>query len=236
MKDDSPPMSERFVRGDHDITLQADAATLLFSTAAAGDFADPTERDTEWLEELSSVKRERWAQDQQVHGTEVRVVDDAARSAAWSAPVDAQLTTAPGVLCLVRVADCVPVLLAGSQGVGAVHAGWKGLHGGIIANAVTALRLRGAPPLTAAIGPCARGCCYEVGEDTLDLFSGVPQAARSGHRLDLADIAKAQLAALQVADVVDTGLCTICSEPDEFFSYRRDGGEAGRMIGAAWLN
>src|SRR5689334_16171041 len=98
----------------------------------------------------------------QVHGTEVR------RRTAPGGPVtkeDGQATALPGHPALVFVADCLPVLLAAGGAVAAVHAGWRGLAGGVIAEGVAALReVGGTGEVTALIGPGARGCCYETGE------------------------------------------------------------------------
>ena len=84
----------------------------------------------------------------------------------------------------------------------------------------------GAGPLTAALGPSARGCCYEVGEEVHEHFAAYD--ARDGRNLDLAVVARAQLEAHGI-EVLDTGLCTICDE--RFFSHRRDKGITGRQAG-----
>jgi polyphenol oxidase len=89
-------------------------------------------------------------------------------------------------------------------------------------------------PIRAAIGPGARGCCYEVGEEVHAAFAGVP-GARVGERgLDLPAIARLRLAEAGVEIVHDTGLCTICAGEELFFSHRRDGGVTGRQAGVAW--
>jgi copper oxidase (laccase) domain-containing protein len=128
------------------------------------------------------------------------------------------------------------VLITGRRAFGAVHAGWRGLEQGVIAAAVAALRELDDGPISAAIGPGARGCCYEVGDDLRETFSAYPAALGQPGRLDLALIAAEQLSALGIEDRYDCGICTICSQPEEFFSYRRDAGETGRMVGAVWLN
>jgi len=94
----------------------------------------------------------------------------------------------------------------------------------------------GQGALTAAIGPGARGCCYEVGDELIDRFAIYGSAAINGDHLDLATVARQQLVAAGVDQIIDCGICTICSSEDQFFSYRRDGGETGRMIGAVWLS
>ena len=101
---------------------------------------------------------------------------------------------------------------------------------------IAALRKLGASPAVAAIGPGARGCCYEVSEQMLDTFTDYPDAMKSDRKLDLALVAQAQLEAAGVGTIYDCGICTICSSPNDFFSYRRDHGETGRMLGATWLS
>ena len=85
----------------------------------------------------------------------------------------------------------MPVLLAAEGAVAALHCGWRPLAGGIIAEGIEALReVGGTGPITAAIGPGARGCCYEVGEEVHARFAAYD--ARHGERnLDLAEVARA---------------------------------------------
>jgi copper oxidase (laccase) domain-containing protein len=98
---------------------------------------------------------------------------------------------------------------------------------------VRALGERG--PLSAAIGPGAGACCYEVGEEVHAAFSGHGAAVRHGNNLDLKAIAARELERAGVQVVHDLGLCTICSDPSLFFSHRRDRGVTGRQAGLVWL-
>jgi YfiH family protein len=147
---------------------------------------------------------------------------------------DGQATALPDAAALVFVADCLPVALVADGAVAALHGGWKGLARGVIAEGVAALRELGARgEVRAALGPSARGCCYEVGEEVHANFAAY--GARVGERnLDLALIATAQLDAAGIHEVHDTGLCTLCSDPSLFFSHRRDGGGTGRQAGVVW--
>jgi polyphenol oxidase len=135
----------------------------------------------------------------------------------------------------VFVADCLPVMLVADGAVAALHCGWRGLAAGIVAEGVAALRETGGDgPVAAAVGPGARGCCYEVSDEVHAAFARVP-AARAGERnLDLPAIARHELEHAGVDDVHDTGLCTICAGEELFFSHRRDGGVTGRQAGVAW--
>lgn len=209
---------------------------MLFSSVSAGDFNEPSEAAAAALEALSGVRRDRWAQDQQIHGSRVSVISAGDAVAPFTRPADAQVSDQDDLLCAVRTADCIAVLISGRKAFGAVHAGWRGLDEGVIAAAVTELRKLDDGPLSAAIGPGARGCCYEVGDELRAKFSAYPAAQEQPGRLDLALIAAEQLGALGIEDRYDCGICTICSQPDQFFSYRRDAGKTGRMVGAVWLN
>jgi YfiH family protein len=146
---------------------------------------------------------------------------------------DGQATALPGHPALVFVADCTPVLLAADGAVAALHVGWRPAAAGIVAEGVAALRELGAAgPVTALIGPGARGCCYEVGEEVHAAFA--EHDARRGERnLDLPAVIRAQLGAAGVETVHDTGLCTMCWF-GLFFSHRRDGGVTGRQAGIVW--
>ena len=225
-----------FDEGELGVRLTIGRAEMLFSSVAAGDFADPSNDAIEALEVLSQTDRDHWAQDEQVHGSSVNVIRAEDEIAPFMTPADAQVSDRDDLLCAVRTADCLAVLIAGSRAFGAVHAGWRGLSDGVIDAAVAEIRALDDGPLAAAIGPGARGCCYEVGDDLLANFSQYPAAQAQPGRLDLALISSDQLSNLGIADRYDCGICTICSRSDQFFSYRRDAGETGRMIGAIWLN
>ena len=151
------------------------------------------------------------------------------------ADADGQASTLDDLAAVVLVADCLPVALIGQGGVAMLHAGWRGLAAGVLAEGVRALAEMGVGgPLAAAIGPGARGCCYQVGDEVREAFAEHGQQVLDGDRLDLAAVARLQLRQLGVAEVHDTGLCTICTSSSLFFSYRRDGGVTGRQAGIAW--
>jgi polyphenol oxidase len=129
---------------------------------------------------------------------------------------DGQATRLRGVAPMVMTADCLPIALAAPGAVAMLHAGWRGLAAGIVAEGVRALRELGSDgPFEAAIGPGAGGCCYEVGEEVHAQFAAYGEGVRHGH---------------------DVGLCTICSDASLFFSHRRDRGVTGRQAGIAWLS
>lgn len=171
----------------------------------------------------------------QVHGAEVRRITAEAPEPAHRPRVDGQATDLPGVAPAALVADCLPVAVAGRGAVAMLHAGWRGLVAGVIAAGVRAVRELGAEgELSAAIGPGAGPCCYEVGDEVHAAFADVPDA-HHGRNLDLKSIARRQLERAGVVRVADIALCTICSDPELLFSHRRDHGITGRQAGVAWL-
>ena len=177
--------------------------------------------------------RERFLYGRQVHGAHVRRATEPPGAARPAAEEDGQATTLGDAPALVFVADCLPVLLASEEAVAALHCGWHGLREGIVAEGVRALRELGARgEIHAAIGPGARPCCYEVGEEVQAAFAEVPGARVGERNLDLSAVARHRLAEAGVEAVHDTGLCTICS--DAFFSHRRDQGVTGRQAGVVW--
>jgi len=174
---------------------------------------------------LEALARERLEVDRPPARPE-RGVDLVADPDATVRDADGQVTAEPGVAALVLVADCLPIALVAPEGVGALHAGWRGLADGVIENGVAALRGLGAERIVAAIGPGAGPCCYEVGEEVHAAFG------TSGRTVDLKALARERLEAAGVGAVHDCGLCTIHDE--RFFSHRRDRGVTGRQAGVAW--
>jgi hypothetical protein len=194
----------------------------------------------------------------QVHGTTVQRVREAGGRGGEALAIDADghATALRGVGAMVLVADCLPVVLGARGAVAAVHAGWRGLAGGVIEESVHALReLGGEGELAAVVGPGAGPCCYEVGPEVHAAFgdrappddgvavpahavggTGSQQEAgrqREGRNIDLPALARERLLAAGVQHVESVGLCTICEE--RFFSHRREGLRAGRQAGIAWL-
>lgn len=174
----------------------------------------------------------------QVHGT--GVVD--AGTVAGEPEADASIARSPGVVCAVKAADCLPVLLADDAAsvVGAAHAGWRGLAAGVVEATVDAMRV---PPrsLIAWLGPAIGPKVYEVGEEVRAAFlardANAAQAFapnRPGHwLLDLYAVARQRLAGRGVTRVYGGGLCTY-SEPARFPSYRRERSHE-RIAAFVWL-
>jgi YfiH family protein len=187
-------------------------------------------------ERLQQQVGERLTLIRQVHGTDVLRLSRPTNGADEPPWVDGQATAVPGLAPMVMTADCLPIAVAGDRAVAMLHAGWRGLAGGIVAEGIDALRELGAVgPLAGAIGPGAGPCCYEVGEDIHATFAERELDIRSGRNLDLKSIARAELERAGVTVVHDVDLCTICADPSLLFSHRRDRGVTGRQAGVAWL-
>jgi YfiH family protein len=201
----------------------------LVTTAAMGDMA--TEGARARLRALLPAEP-RWLH--QVHGA--RVVD--AARAADGEKADASVARERGAVCLVKIADCMPVLFADEQAsvVAAAHAGWRGLASGVLEATIAAT---GAPAgeLYAWLGPAIGPRVYEVGEDVRAAI-GEPaeafKASRPGHwLLDLYAVARERLQRRGVQRIFGGSYCTY-TERERFFSYRRDRGQR-RMVAAVWL-
>jgi YfiH family protein len=172
----------------------------------------------------------------QIHGAQVRRITAGSPEPAQLPRVDGQATDVRGVAAAALVADCLPIAVAGDGAVAMLHAGWRGLAGGVVAAGVEAVRGLGAVgALSAAIGPGAGRCCYEVGPEVHAAFERLPGAVHCGDKLDLKAIARHELGRAGVAVIDDIDLCTICSERALLFSHRRDHGVTGRQAGVAWL-
>ena len=174
----------------------------------------------------------------QVHGNDCVTADSTAEGVA----ADASYTESRDQVLAILTADCVPVLFCDVDGteVGAAHAGWRGLNGGVLE--ATVGRFASHPEqLCAWIGPCIGAARYEVGTDVYEAFTAAHdddrrffQQNRPGHWLfNLPGLVFARLHRIGVSNVWASGWCT-ASDPERFFSYRRDG-QTGRMATCIWL-
>ena len=238
-------LPEPFRMDDTHITAELPGARLLFSTRRGGvsqgpfdslnlglltdDAPENVRENRRRLGEAVGPPWERFCYGRQVHGATVRRATEPPSEQRPYTHEDGQATTLTDAAAIVFVADCLPVLLAAPEGVAALHCGWRPLAAGIIEEGVKALRELGvSAEIQAAIGPGARGCCYDVGEEVHEQFARF-DARRGERNLDLAAVASQQLHEAGITAVHDTGLCTICD--DAFFSHRRDRGITGRQAG-----
>ncbi len=170
---------------------------------------------------------------EQVHGNAVATIGGQIVSPPTA---DALITRKTGIGLAVMVADCIPLLLASSQTVAAVHVGRKGLMNGVALAAIQKMRSFDSTEISAVVGPSICGQCYEVSQDVYDdVTKSFPLAASKtrdgGFALDLSRALIVQLQSSGVK-VVDEGRCTV--EDKNLYSYRRDG-VTGRQVGVVWL-
>jgi len=174
----------------------------------------------------------------QVHAD--HVVD--APSVSGCPEADASYSRAPGVVCSVLTADCLPVLFCDRAAtcVAAAHAGWRGLAGGILEQTVRAMQVEPAE-LLAWLGPAIGPNAFEVGTEVREAFLDPHPSAGTAFRrgegdrwlADIYQLARIRLAAAGVGAVFGGGLCT-WSDAQRFYSYRRDP-VSGRMASLIWM-
>jgi polyphenol oxidase len=190
----------------------------------------------------------------QVHGSVVVNAADVkvGQTVGQTNAADACVATAVNLPALVLVADCLPVLLTDARGacVAAAHAGWRGLCAGVLEATVAAMSVP-ASELMAWLGPAIGPQAFEVGAEVRAAFLAKTSAAEEHELIEaafvrhgssypekyLADIyalAHVRLRSAGVSQIYGGGFCTV-SDPERFFSYRRDG-QCGRMAAAIWRN
>jgi YfiH family protein len=177
------------------------------------------------------------------HGTRIAVVG---RENEDCGEADGMFTDRPGLMLSIATADCVPILLARSDGsaVAALHAGWRGALAGIVQQFARLLAERGDEPGNwhAALGPSAGDCCYEVSEQIIEQFGArydMPPGliAPRPRRLNLAGIVQWQVARAGFASVSASDECTMCHRGSDgfvFHSYRRDRETRTPVVDVQW--
>ena len=168
-----------------------------------------------------------------MHGTTCQLVD---APSDCKLEGDAILTSTTGLGIGVRTADCLPLALYDEQhhAAAVVHAGWRGAVAGVVPTAIKSMQTHfGTTPqgLTAYIGPCARWCCYEVGQDVaLQVPKDALRVKEESTYLDMQALVHEQLLEAGIAPgrILCEDACTICGV--QYHSYRRDGEHAGRNL------
>lgn len=181
----------------------------------------------------------RWLD--QVHGVDVITVEDT--NSVTPPRADASVTAVANNVCVVQVADCMPVLLASRDGsvVAAAHAGWRGLADGVLEAAMRQMAVR-AGEIQAWLGPTISQAHFEVGDEVRATFvahdpnasTAFEQNQRGRWQCDLYALARQRLQASGATSIYGGSWCTY-GEPERFFSYRRDG-RCGRMAALIWLD
>ena len=170
----------------------------------------------------------------QVHGTRVVNLDESPSDPQG----DAAVTRKRNRVCAIRVADCMPVLFADTQGtvIGAAHAGWRGLAAGVLEATLDEMKISGTR-VVAWLGPAIGPKVYEVGDEVRAAFKekNAFSPARPGHwLLDLYAVARQRLHSRGVQRIFGGSECTY-SDAARFYSYRREG-STGRMAALVWLS
>ncbi|WP_245810055.1 peptidoglycan editing factor PgeF [Hydrogenobacter hydrogenophilus] len=133
---------------------------------------------------------------------------------------DAIITQLRGVKIGVKTADCVPIALLGKHTVGVIHAGWRGLKGKIIENTIEMLKnFEKIDELTAFVGPSAKACCYQVGEEFKEHFICI-HYKNGSFFLDTQEEAITKLKSLGIRRFIKLSSCSICNT--KYPSYRRN--------------
>jgi YfiH family protein len=199
---------------------------------------------TKLVEDLELPSEPIWLD--QVHSAKVFVADDQYDATAMEEilPVqaDSSVTRTSGVVCAVLTADCLPVFFSNRDGteVAVAHAGWRGLHDGIISNTLAAMRSSAADIVT-SLGPAIGPQAFEVGVDVYDAFISKDQKNSSAfistdndHYLcDIYQLARIELSAIGVAGISGGRYCTF-NDSSRFYSYRRHN-NTGRMASLIWF-
>jgi YfiH family protein len=155
---------------------------------------------------------------------------------------DASYTSRVGVVCAIMTADCLPVFVSKKNGtmVGLAHAGWRGLVSGVIENLIHSFNSDG-DNLIVHLGPAISKNYFEVGEEVMRLylskninFERSFTIKNKKNYLDLYDAAKVILEGLKINSISGGNRCTF-NESGDFFSYRRDGIDSGRMAHLIWM-
>jgi len=202
------------------------------------DNAETSAHNRELLLRRLGFAPDRLAVQEQVHSATVTEVNESGLVPAS----DAMFTVAPGLALGIKTADCVPVLLASPHNhlVAAAHAGWRGCINGLLPALLEKLNGEGIPldELFVWIGPAARPDHYEVSDDIAAQFPDecVIHTEGQNPRVDLQRTCRVQLSAAGVPEeqIEISPYCTAC-HPALFYSYRRDGDRAGRMLAVIGL-
>ena len=155
---------------------------------------------------------------------------------------DASYSSELGIVCGILTADCLPLFVSNKDGtmVGIAHAGWRGLASGIIENLIKAFNSDG-DNLVVHLGPAISRKCFEVGDEVKSLylskninFERSFTRKKNKNYLDLYDAARVILEGFQINSISGGDRCTF-QESNNFFSYRREGINSGRMAHLIWM-
>ncbi len=176
----------------------------------------------------------------QVHSNDVLVARGGVDGSKDRPDADACITDEKDLPIAIRTADCVPVFIFDGRrrAIGLAHAGWKGTYKGIAARTIQKMHEQFScrtSDLKVFLGPSIRECCYQVGEEFRAFFPSYIKERQGRLYADMISANLDQLlqAGIRRENMSDSGLCTCCDK--DYFSFRRDGQKAGRMISLMML-
>ncbi|MEL7158291.1 MAG: polyphenol oxidase family protein [Actinomycetota bacterium] len=227
------------------VAIGSGTANVCFTDRADGDLrALPPEPTTaadraRWVTAVAArraaIVDRPWTWLRQVHGARAVLVPEAGVLA--GAQADAALTNRPGCPVAVAVADCAPVILVAEEGVAAVHAGWRGLVGGVVDAAASQLRAVAGPPVATFLGPCISPAAYEFGPADLDDAAralGQQVRARTAWDTPALDVPAAVAVACERAGWPLPAPAVACTSDEAFFSHRTRA-DTGRQVAVTWI-
>jgi len=233
-------VTECFNRGSSQLFLKDEGLIALTSDGSI-DFT-PLDFDVPLTIDQRAYLRKKYGVDvcqvfwrKQIHGDNILAAHGGVGTIKGCPDADAYITDEKNLPIAIRTADCVPVFIFDPRRrvIGLAHAGWKGTTKMIAAKTVQRMQEKyasQASDLKIALGPSIRECCYQVGAEFRDYFPSYVKE-RGGHLyLDVISANRDQLlqASVRQENIFDSGICTCCNK--NYFSFRRDGAKAGRMI------
>lgn len=202
-----------------------------------GSFGDSPISDVldRWLELRQATGTRTVVHSRQVHGTEIGIWNDPLpEGLLFVEGLDGHITERVGLLLAASIADCVPISIVAPQSkrLAMVHAGWRGVAGGALEEAVSLLAGQGADvsDLWVHFGPSICGRCYEVGPEVHRAVNPEDPAPTEPEPIDLREAlaGRAEDAGVPANQISISAHCTLCG-PGHFFSHRR--GDPGRQMG-----
>jgi YfiH family protein len=228
---------QRFFKDEGIIALTSDASVDFTPV----DFDEPLRVDQRmYLQKKYGVELSQVFWRKQVHGDNIVAARGGVVASQGCPDADAYITDEKNLPIAIRTADCVPVFIFDPyrRVIGLAHAGWKGTTKMIAAKTVQRMQDKYASQLSnlkIVLGPSIRECCYQVGTEFRDYFPAYVQERGGFLYADVISANRDQLlqAGVRPENILDSGTCTCCNK--SYFSFRRDGIKAGRMISLMML-
>ncbi|MFL3011760.1 MAG: polyphenol oxidase family protein [Acidimicrobiales bacterium] len=207
----------------------------LVSEIEDGDFSADQTRNRTLKENQSKLSNGEWNWLSQVHGTEIIWLDENKRVSGIEG--DALATSSQKVIAI-TVADCLPLLLIEESGIlSLLHLGWRGIKEGLLEKSIRLIKTKSQEPMGAVMGPCINACCYEFGQNDMDILVEkygpkiVSETLTGALSLDMKECVREILSTYDVEIKYDDPFCTNCDP--RHWSFRSDGTDK-RQVMIAW--